>query len=633
MNQFSAWRYWLVGIVMVAATLLALPNLFPYDDALQISRADRSAMDPPAQDRVLGMLKSANVPTNAQYLEADRFVVRFPSEQAQSQARETLHKSAPGEYVIALTRESRMPMWMRSVGLSPMALGLDLRGGVHFLYEVDVAGALTQTMERLERDIRSQLRDARIQYASVAVTRTNPGAQSPSAGDSVVRVTLRNASDIDAARETISSDEQGLTITPDTSGPTPVLDVALTPQQIKSRQDLAIEQNITTLRNRVDELGVAEPVVARQGANRILVQLPGVDDPNQAIRVLGATATLEFRLVDETGNAYDAERTKRAPIGTKLYTTREGAPILLKRELIVSGDQLTNATTGFGDQGPEVNVRLDDRGGKQMLAATRENVGRRMAVVYKERKRLAAGEACKGGREGDWCTEERVVTAPTIQSVLSSSFRITGFTAGEAHDLSLLLRSGSLATANSLVEQRTVGPSLGKENIRNGFRAMLIGMSLTFAFLILYYRAFGAIACFVLFANVVLLVATMSLLSAVGASLSLPGIAGIVLTVGMAADANVLVYERIREELRLGNSPQAAIQAGFDKAFSAIADSNITTLIAGVVLFAFGTGPIKGFAVTLMIGIATSLFTAILGSRVLIQLIWGRRRKLAALPV
>jgi preprotein translocase subunit SecD len=260
-------------------------------------------------------------------------------------------------------------------------------------------------------------------------------------------------------------------------------------------------------------------------------------------------------------------------------------------------------------------------------------VGRRMAVVYKERKRLAEGEVCKGAREGEWCTEEKVVTAPVIQSILASSFRITGFTAAEAHDLSLLLRAGSLATANSLVEQRTVGPTLGKENIRNGFQAMLIGMGLTFVFLILYYRGFGVIACVVLVANVVLLVAVMSLLSAVGASLSLPGIAGIVLTVGMAADANVLIYERIREELRLGNSPQASIHAGFDKAFSAIADSNITTLIAGIVLFTFGSGPIKGFAVTLMIGIATSLFTAILGSRVLIQLIWGRRRKLAALPV
>jgi preprotein translocase subunit SecD len=621
MYQLPAWRYWLVGIVMVAATLLALPNVFSYDNALQISRDDRGAIDAPVQERISGILKAANIPTNSQYIEEDRLVVRFPSVAAQTQARDAIHAAAAGQYVVALTRESRMPNWMRSVGLQPMSLGLDLRGGVHFLYEVDVDGAVAQSFERLERDIRSQLRDDRIPYSSVVIDRN------------IVRVTLRNAGDVEAARQAITGDVPGITFEADTSSPAPVLTVGLAPEQVRQRQDFAIQQNITTLRNRVDQLGVAEPLVARQGRNRILVQLPGVDDPNQAIRVLGATATLEFRLVDESNDAYEVSRTNRAPIGTKLYKHRDGTPILLKRELIVSGDQLTDATTGFGDQGPEVNVRLDDRGGKQMLAATRENVGRRMAVVFKERKRLGEGEVCKGARDGEWCTEEDVVTAPTIQSVLSSSFRITGFTAAEAHDLSLLLRAGSLATPNFLVEQRTVGPSLGEDNIRNGFRAMLIGMSLTFLFLILYYRAFGAIACIVLVANVVVLIATMSLLSGMGATLSLPGIAGIVLTVGMAADANILIYERVREELRLGNSPQAAIHAGFDKAFSAIADSNITTLIAGIVLFAFGTGPIKGFAVTLMIGIASSLFTAIIGSRVLIQLIWGRRRKLAALPV
>lgn len=606
---------------MVAAFVLALPNGFGYDPSLQVSREDRGVIDAPVQERITGILKGADIQTNEQRIEADRLVVRFAAIDDQLKARDAIQAAAAGDYVIALTRESRMPGWMRSLGLSPMALGLDLRGGVHFLYEVDVDGALAQSLERLERDIRGQLRDDRIPYSSVVIDKND------------VRVTLRSADDVQKATNSITGDAAGVTVDADTSSPAPVLTVALTQEQIRQRQDFAIQQNITTLRNRVDQLGVAEPMVARQGRNRILVQLPGVDDPNQAIRVLGATATLEFRLVDDANDAYQAARSNRAPIGTKLYKQRDGAPILLKRELIVSGDQLTDATTGFGDQGPEVNVRLDDRGGKQMLAATRENVGRRMAVVYKERKRLAQGEPCRGARDGEWCTEEEVVTAPTIQSVLSSSFRITGFAAAEAHDLALLLRAGSLATPNFLVEQRTVGPSLGEDNIRNGFRAMIIGMSLTFAFLMLYYRGFGAIACVVLLANVVLLIAIMSLLSGVGASLSLPGIAGIVLTVGMAADANILIYERVREELRLGNSPQASINAGFDKAFSAIADSNITTLIAGIVLFAFGTGPIKGFAVTLMIGIATSLFTAILGSRVLIQLIWGRRRKLAVLPV
>jgi preprotein translocase subunit SecD len=623
MYQFPTWRYWIVGIVMAVAALLALPNVYRYDDSVEISRSDRAPMDAAAQERISGLLKSANITPNAQYPDADRLVVRLASVEDQQKARSAIQ--SVGEYVVALTRESRMPQWMRSVGLSPMALGLDLRGGVQFLYEVDVAGSVGQALERIERDIRSQLRDERIPYASVVIEKADSNEASNS---EKIRVTLRDPAQTSAAR-TALADIPGITIA---DGPAAdVLEVVMTAEQARQRQDFAVQQNVNTLRKRVDALGVAEPVVQRQGRNRILVQLPGVDDPNQAIRVLGATATLEFRLVDESGDAYAAERSNRAPIGTKLYKTREGAPLLLKRELIVSGDQLTDATTGFGDQGPEVNVRLDDRGGKQMFNATRENVGRRMAVVYKERKRLGEGERCKGQLDGEWCTEEQAVTAPVIQSVLSSSFRITGFTAGEAHDLSLLLRAGSLATPNFLVEQRTVGPTLGKENIENGFKAMLIGMGLTFAFLILYYRAFGAIACVVLLSNVVVLIGAMSVIP--GATLSLPGIAGIVLTVGMAADANVLIFERVREELRLGNSPQAAIHAGFDKAFSAIADSNITTLIAGIVLFAFGTGPIKGFAVTLMIGIATSLFTAILGSRVLIQLLWGRRRKLAALPV
>ncbi len=618
MYQFPAWRYWVVGIVLTIAVIMALPNVFGYDAALQISRDDRGAVDEGMRERINGILSATDIVPNAQYVQGDRLVVRLDSAEIQVDARDAIQKAAPGDYVIALTRESRMPGWMRSLGLEPMALGLDLRGGVHFLYEVDIEGAVSQSLERLERDLRAQLRDDRIPYSSAVID-----------GDTI-RITLRNADDVQGAVKSLTGETPGITIRSDTSSPAPVLTASMTPDYIRQRQTFAIQQNITTLRNRVDQLGVAEPLVAQQGGNRILVQLPGVDDPNQAIRVLGATATLEFRLVDESGDPYEAQRTNRVPIGSKLYTTRDGLPILLKRELIVSGDQLTDATTGFGDQGPEVNVRLDDRGGKQMLAATRENVGRRMAVVYKERKRLVEGEVCRGQRSGEWCDEEEVITAPTIQSVLSSSFRITGFNAAEAQELALLLRAGSLATPNFLVEQRTIGPSLGEDNIRNGFQAMLIGTLLTFTFLILYYRGFGAIACAVLLTNVVMLVGAMSML---GASLTLPGIAGIVLTIGMAADANILIYERVREELRVGNSPQAAIHAGFDKAFSAIFDANITTLIAGIVLFAFGTGPIKGFAVTLVIGIGTSLFTSVLGSRVLIQLIWGRRRKLAALPV
>jgi preprotein translocase subunit SecD len=618
MTQFPTWKYWLVLIVLLLGALIALPNVFGNDPALQLAGEDSATLDDAARQRVLGILEAQKVAPKDSFIEDGRVVLRFASIDDQLKARDAITEAAQREYVIALTDSPRTPGFLRVLGLKPMSLGLDLRGGVHFLYEVDVDGALAQAMQRIERDIRTQLRDERIPYTS-AVTQ-----------DGAIRVTLRDADKLTAAAEAVRREDASIAVTTEQSDAGPVIVVTMTPEQVKQRQDFAIQQNINTLRNRVNALGVSEPVVVRQGRDRILVQLPGIPDPAQAIRILGATATLEFRLVDEANDPYEAARTKRVPISAKLYERRGGEPILLKRDIIVSGDQLTDASSAFADGQPAVSVRLDDRGGKEMLKATRENVGRRMAVVYIEKKRLAEGEPCRGVRNEDQCTEEEVINAATIQGVFSTNFQITGLTSGEAHDLALLLRAGSLATANYLVEQRTIGPTLGQENIEAGFYAMLIGMSLTFTFMFVYYRAFGLIACGVLTANVVLLVAVMSLLPT---ALSLPGIAGIVLTVGMAADANVLIYERIREELRLGNSPQAAIHAGFDKAFSAIADSNITTLIAGIVLFIFGTGPIKGFAVTLVIGIATSLFTAILGSRALIQFIWGRRRRLAALPV
>jgi preprotein translocase subunit SecD len=616
MYQYPAWKYWLVVIVLALGLLLCLPTFFGEAPAIQLARNDRRPMNEVNINRVLAKLQEHNVPLDTHYIEDGRLVLRFVQSEHQIQASQVLADTT-NEYSLALASVPRTPGWMRAIGLKPLSLGLDLKGGVFLLYEVDVQGAVTQALERLERDVRTKLRDERIPYASIV----NQGGR--------IRVTLRDAAQLDAAQQAIRGLDTGLSVTTETT-PQPVVLVQMTPEQIKARQTFAIQQNVTTLRNRVNELGVSEPIVAQQGADRIQVQLPGVQDPNQALRVLGATATLEFRLVDHANDPYEAERTRRVPVGSRLYRTRDGRPILLKRELIVSGDQLTDATTGFGDQGPEVNVRLDERGGRQMLAATRENVGRQMAVVYKERKRIVEGEVCNGTREGQWCTREEVVTAPTIQSVLSSSFRITGFNASEAHDLALTLRAGSLATSIDIVEQRVVGPSLGKDNIKAGALAMVVGVAATFAFMVMYYRAFGLIACAVLMTNVILLVASMSLL---GASLTFPGIAGIVLTVGMAADANVLIYERIREELRNGNTPHAAINAGFEKAFSAIADSNITTLIAGIVLFAIGTGPVKGFAVTLVIGIGTSLFTAILGSRALIHAIWGRRRRLTSLPV
>jgi len=618
MYRVPLWKHLLVLAVLVIGFLYALPNAFGEDPALQLARDDRAPMDANYEQAVLGILGAASIPIEASHIEEDRLVIRFPGVDAQLQARDAIQDVAATEYLIALTNAPRTPAWLRNMGFRPMSLGLDLRGGVYFLYEVDVQGAVRQMLERLDRDFRVLLRDQRIPYTNLTVDANT------------LRVELREESDIPAAIKSMQAQDTTLTVTRDDDAATPTVLIQLTPDQVKIRQDFAIQQNITTLRNRVNELGVSEPIVARQGVDRIVVQLPGVQDPNEAIRVLGATATLEFRLVDEINDPYEAERTKRVPLGAKLYQRREGGPVLLKRDIIASGDQLTDASSAFVEGQPAVNVQLDGPAGANMLRTTQENLGKPMAVVFIEKKRLYEGERCNGTRTGAECTEEEVISVATIQGIFSSNFQITGLQSAEARELALLLRAGSLATPQYIVEQRTIGPSLGADNVSSGFMAMVIGMLLTFAFLIVYYTGFGVIACTVLVANVVLLVALMSMLQA---SLSLPGIAGIVLTIGMAADANVLIYERIREELRIGNSPQAAINAGFDKAFSAIADSNVTTLIAGIVLFTFGTGPIKGFAVTLILGIATSLFTAILGSRSVIDLVWGWRRKLKTLPV
>jgi preprotein translocase subunit SecD len=619
MHSYPAWRIWLVAIVMLMALVLALPNVFGEAPALQLSRDDRAAFNEQTQAGVTALLSAKGIPVEAAHLEGDRLVLRFESVEQQLAAREVIQGGAPGEYLVALSQSSRMPGWMRAVGLKPMSLGLDLRGGVYFLYEVDVAGAVKQLLASMERDYRTLLRDERIPFAGIEAE-----------GADAVRITLRSGEDIDRAVAALREQDSNLTIDSSREGEGGTVTVRLSPDQIKQRQDFAIQQNITTLRNRVDELGVTEPIVARQGVDRITVQLPGVNDPNEALRVLGATATLEFRLVDDQNDALEAERTGRAPLGSRLYQRREGGPVLLKREVIASGEQLVDASSGFSEGQPAVFVKLDARGAAEMLETTRQHLGRPMAVVFIEKKRTAEGEACKGVRVGTECTEEEVISVATIRGVFGSNFQITGVMAGEARELALLLRAGSLAAPLYIVEQRTVGPSLGQDNIDRGVRALVIGLLLTFVFMVVYYRKFGLIANVVLLSNVVLLAALLSLLQA---ALSLPGIAGMVLTVGMAVDANILIFERIREEVRNGMSPYAAINAGFEKAFSAIADSNITTLIAGIVLFTFGTGPVRGFAVVLSLGIITSMFTALLGSRALIHLIWGRQRKLEALSI
>jgi preprotein translocase subunit SecD len=619
MHSYPAWKIWLVVVVLLVGTLLALPNVFGEAPALQLSRNDRTAVTEAQQQQVVATLQSKGATVDNSYLEGDRLVLRFDDVNARLKARDVLQQGMGTEYLVALSDVPRTPGWMRSLGLKPMSLGLDLRGGVYFMYEVDTQGAVKQLLTSMESDYRTMLRKERIPFTGVA-----------SDGVDTVRIGLRSGDDAQKFASLLRRQDPNLSVDADTLGEGGSVTVSLSPTQIKQRQDFAIQQNITTLRNRVDELGVTEPIVARQGLDRIVVQLPGVSDPNEALRVLGATATLEFRLVDDQNDALLAESTKRAPLGSKLYHTRDGRPVLLKRETIVSGEQLTDASSGFQQGEPAVMVTLDARGASKMLETTRQNLGRPMAVVFIEKKRVAEDQPCKGTRAGNECTEEAVINQATIRGVFGSNFQITGVMANEARELALLLRAGSLAAPLYIVEQRTVGPSLGADNIERGVNALILGLVVTFIFMAIYYQAFGMVANIVLLTNVVLLAALLSMLQA---SLSLPGIAGIVLTVGMAVDANILIFERIREELRNGVSPHAAIGAGFEKAFSAIADSNITTLIAGVVLFTFGTGPVRGFAVVLSLGIVTSMFTALVVSRVLVHLFWGRRRKLDRLSI
>jgi preprotein translocase subunit SecD len=532
------------------------------------------------------------------------------------------------QYVEALASAPRTPRFLRALGLRPMNLGLDLRGGLYLLYQVDVEGAVRQLLERLEQDFRRTLRNERISYVSVEA---GPGGEATgtSRDPNTVRVVLRDAADLDKARAVLVKANPDITLEMG-GGPTPTLTARLTPAQIKERQDYAIQQNITTLRNRVNELGVSEPIVQRQGIDRINVQLPGVQNSAEVKDILGKTATLEFRLADTSNDPAEAERLNRAPLGTKLYHMAEdGRPVLLKRDVIATGDQLTDAKSQIDPQeGPVVSVRLDARAAAEMLKTTQNNLNRPMAVVFIEKVRKPVQ---RDGQEVMVdATEEKVISLATIRGVFSSQFQISGLKLGEARSLALLLRAGSLAAPLYPIEERAIGPSLGKDNIERGIRALLYGSLTLFVFMAIYYKVFGLIADLVLTFNVILLVALLTLIQA---AVTLPGIAGIVLTVAMAVDANILIYERIREELRNGNSPLASIATGFDKAFSAIADSNITALIAGVVLFVFGTGPIKGFAITLCIGILTTLFTAILGSRALINLLYGHRRKLDHLPI
>jgi len=622
MLEFARWKYFLVVFVTIAALLFALPSFYQEDPALQVVRKDKVAMDAASLGTVEQLLSSRAVPFKGAYVDEGRGIIRFADVADQLKARDAVSDALAADYISALTNASRAPAFLRKVGLRPMALGLDLRGGLYLLYQVDVEGAVSQLLDSYEQGFRRSLAAAKINFTDI-VTYTSSGSSMRNA----LRITLPAGANVQAALDAVKKDNSDLTFSVVNQADGPSVEMALTQSQITTRRDYAIEKNRTTLSNRVNEMGVSEPIVQRQGADKINVQLPGVSNAAAVKDLIGKVATLEFRMEDTQNNAAEAEARGRPPLGSKLYKMN-GIPVLLKRELVITGDQLTNATSTTTTSGPAVSIKLNGPGGDAMLRNTEQNVGKRMGVVYIEKTRQTT--TVDGKQVNKDLTEEKVINLARIQGVFSNTFEITGLQAGEASDLSKLLRAGSLSAPITLIEERAIGPSLGQDNIVMGRNALIIGLLAIFVFMALYYHAFGLVANAVLLANVILLTAMLAILRA---SLSLPGIAGIILTVGIAVDANVLIYERIREELRNGVTPQAAIRAGFEKAFSAIFDSNFTAFLAGLVLYIFGTGPVKGFAIVLLLGIATSMFTSLLGSRAIITLMYGGARKITKLSI
>ena len=612
MNQYPLWKYLLLVLVVAFGAIYALPNLYGEDPAIQISPLRAAQIDKAMRARVSRSLEAAHIQPISITLLAKRLSIRFADTVQQLKAKDILAERLGEDYVVALTLLPATPAWLTALNANPMYLGLDLRGGVHFLMEVDMSAAIRQAEERYVSDIRAVLRKEKIRYLSIGRKRTGG-----------LKINFRDRAARARANDLVAREYHGLLRQDIDSDGSFLMRVRLSEQELRDTRKFAVQQNIITLRKRVNELGVAEPVIQQQGANRIVVQLPGVQDPARAKEILGATATLEFRMADETGDVDEALAGK-VPVGTRLYKQRNGQPILLKKRIIVTGDQIIDAASGIDQQNgtPAVYVTLDSKGARKMAQVTKDNIGKPMAVVFIENKpqtRIVDGKKVKTIK-----TIQEVINVATIRDRFSKRFQITGLDGTEeARNLALLLRAGALAAPIEIVEERTVGPSLGQENIAQGFISVVIGFVIVLIFMAIWYRVFGVIANLALALNLVLIVAVLSLFQA---TLTMPGIAGIVLTVGMAVDANVLIFERIREELRNGNSPQASINVGYSKALSTIADANITTLIAAVVLFIFGTGPIKGFAVTLSVGILTSMFTAIMGTRAVVNLTYGRRK-------
>ena len=619
MNRYPLWKYLIIVVAVVVGVIYSLPNFFGEDPAIQVSATRTTKVDSGTLARIEQVLQQAKIEHIGSQLDDTGVKVRFADTDIQIRARDLVSRELGEGYTVALNLLPATPGWLQALNAKPMYLGLDLRGGVHFLMQVDMRAVLKKSLESTLDDVRRVLRENKVRY--VAVTRLESGT---------VEAVFRDAKERDRAREVIRKDMRDIELDDTQRGGDYVLTVRIPESALIEKRRFAIEQNMTALRNRVDELGVAEPVIQQQGLERIVVQLPGVQDTARAKEILGRTATLEIMLVDEEAMGSGGAN---VPLGSKVYRMRDGRPIVLKNRVIYSGDNIVDAAPGFDSQNsrPIVSISLDARGANINQKVTGENVNKRMAVVYIEIK--SDPKVDEQGRpvldeEGRQVRVSRrieeVITAPVIRQQLGKRFQIEGIdSVQEANELALLLRAGALAAPVEIIEERTVGPSLGKENIDRGFHSTWIGFAAIAVFMIVYYLAFGTISVIALGVNVLFLVALLSMLQA---TLTLPGMAGIALTIGMAIDANVLINERIREELRNGNTPQAAIHAGYERAFGTILDSNITTLIAGVALLAFGSGSVRGFAVVLCLGILTSIFSAVMVSRGIVNVLYGGRR-------
>ena len=605
LNKYPLWKTLMVMFIVALGALYALPNIYGEDPAVQVSGLRGVEVDLATVDNIRTQLSEQKITSRSVILENGQVLVRFNDTEEQLKARDLLDESLGDRYSVALNLTPATPAWLAALGGTPMKLGLDLSGGVSFLMEVNMQAAINKAVDAMVGDFRTDLRGEKIRYRSVKQE-----------GDNVI-VQFRNVEDLNAGSSLLEKSYQNMVWLDNED--TLTLKVSMSDIKIKEIRDYALQQNITIIRNRVNELGVAEPLVQRQGKKHIIIELPGVQDTAKAKEILNATATIEFRLVDQTGDIDQAVK-GRVPASSILLYERNGRPVLLKKRIMLTGDHITDAKSGFDEYSrPQVNISLDSGGGNKMSNGTKNNIGNPMATVFIEYKATDKKDA-----DGNLIFEkhQEVISVATIQARLGKSFRITGAgSPAEAHNLALLLRAGALIAPIQIVEERTVGPTLGAENVQLGFQAILMGFGLVFIFMMVYYRAFGVVANLALGANLVLIVGVMSLIP--GATLTLPGMAGIVLTVGMAVDANVLIFERIREEMREGKSIQQSIHQGYEAAFSTIIDANITTLIAAVILFAIGTGPIKGFAVTLSIGILTSMFTSVVGTRAVVNMIWG----------